>query len=147
MFGSIGIAASFLVDESIVEIASTEAPKKRPDVSTAEGKAIVREELDAIHEVFVEAIARGRSTTTTNVNRNFGRGAIVLARDAKRAGMIDSIAAGASGAGARAATRNISAASAMDRVVEDMQKAKELRNAMPSPRGHILLDPQRGARR
>jgi hypothetical protein len=49
---------------------------------TDEGKAVVREELDAIHDVFVESIAEGRGTTTKKVNKNFGQGAMVLAEDA-----------------------------------------------------------------
>ncbi len=92
MFGSIGVAATYFVDEHLVDIASTEAPKKRPDVTTEEGKAVVREELDAIHELFVEAIAKGRGTTVADVNENFGRGAVLLADEAKELGMIDAIA-------------------------------------------------------
>lgn len=92
MFGSIGVAVSALVLPELVTITSTEAPEKRPDLSTDEGKAMVRKHLDDIHSVFVDAIAKGRDTTTENVNTNFGRGAVVLAADAKKRGMIDSIA-------------------------------------------------------
>jgi len=95
-FGSIGVAITFFVDpEHQVDIASTEAPKKRPDVTTPEGKAIVREELDAYHELFVDAIARGRSNATgkaytvAQVNADFGRGGVLLTDAAKAAGMID----------------------------------------------------------
>lgn len=90
--GSIGVAASYYVDDGIVDIASTDAPKKRPDVTTEEGKAVVREELDAIHAIFVDAIAKGRGTTVADVNENYGRGAVLLAEEAKHRGMIDSIA-------------------------------------------------------
>jgi ClpP class serine protease len=93
-FGSVGVAMdTYVYDGNIkeVSIASTEAPKKRPDLLTDEGKAMVREELDAIHEVFVESIAAGRGTTEKKVNANFGRGAMVLAEQALQAGMIDSI--------------------------------------------------------
>jgi ClpP class serine protease len=96
-FGSIGVATSIYVDDSIVDIASTEAPNKRPDVSTPEGKAVVQGELDAIHELFADSIARGRATTTGNedidtdfVNANFGRGGVLLAAEAKKRKMIDS---------------------------------------------------------
>jgi ClpP class serine protease len=97
-FGSIGVAAHMFVAEDEIQIASTEAPKKRPDVRTEEGQAIVREELDALHEEFVKAIARGRSNATgeevtpENINADFGRGGVLLAAQAKKRGMIDRIA-------------------------------------------------------
>lgn len=90
--GSIGIAATFCVDPSIIEIASTAAPNKRPDVSTPEGQAVVREELDALHELFAEAIATGRGTTIDKVNAEYGQGATLLADAALKRGMIDTIA-------------------------------------------------------
>jgi ClpP class serine protease len=93
-FGSVGVAMdTWVYDGNIkeVSIASTGAPKKRPDLLTDEGKAVVREELDAIHDVFVESIAEGRGTTTKKVNKNFGQGAMVLAEDALEAGMIDAV--------------------------------------------------------
>lgn len=88
-FGSVGVVATYLVDEELVEITSTEAPDKRPDLSSEEGKAVIREYLDALHELFAEAIARGRGTTTADVNENFGRGAVFVAATAKKRGMID----------------------------------------------------------
>lgn len=91
-FGSIGVAAGFRVDESIIEFASTMAPKKRPDVTTAEGKAMVVEELDAMHALFVETIAAGRGTSVEGVNRDFGEGGTLLADESLARGMIDSIA-------------------------------------------------------
>lgn len=91
MFGSIGIAAEFFVSDHIIDIASTDAPNKRPDVTTEEGRAVVREQLDALHDLFVEAIADGRGVTADTVNTNFGRGAVVLARAARDRGMIDTV--------------------------------------------------------
>lgn len=90
--GSVGVVAGFHVSDSIIEITSTDAPKKRPDVTTKEGIAMVREELDALHELFVDAIASGRGTTMDKVNADFGQGGIVLANEALKRGMIDSVA-------------------------------------------------------
>lgn len=90
--GSIGVATSIHVSEDVVDITSTNAPKKRPDVTTKKGQAIVREELDAFHELFADAIAEGRSTTADKVNADFGQGATLLAEDALKRGMIDSVA-------------------------------------------------------
>ena len=92
--GSVGIRVDMGVDDSTVVITSTEAPKKAPDVTTEEGKAVVREQLDAFHNVFVSSIAKGRGTTIEKVNSNFGRGTMVLAGEAVKRGMIDSVAGG-----------------------------------------------------
>lgn len=92
MVGSIGVAASFYVNDRVVDIASTHAPKKRPDVKTEAGRAVVRESLDDLHEIFVDAIAGGRNVSVETVNANFGQGATLLADKALSRGMIDAIA-------------------------------------------------------
>ncbi len=92
--GSIGIVASFRTDDDIVSVTSTNAPKKRPDVKTEEGVAIVREELDALHELFVGAIADGRGISAKKINADFGQGGVLLAEEALKRGMIDSIHSG-----------------------------------------------------
>jgi ClpP class serine protease len=96
-FGSIGVAMDFRFSNDIeyLSLTSTEAPNKRPDPRTAEGKAIIVAGLDATHELFVDAIARGRSRATgkdftvDRVNADFGRGGTLLADAAKAAGLID----------------------------------------------------------
>ena len=92
MFGSIGVVAEFKVDENKVEITSTEAPKKRPDVQTEAGVGVIREMLDPMHQLFAESIAEGRGTTVKIVNASFGQGATLLADEALELNMIDSIA-------------------------------------------------------
>lgn len=95
--GSIGVVYVGLINDEIVEISSSDAPKKRPDLSTDKGKKIIIEQLDDIHEKFVDLIAEGRSAasdkkiTPKKVNRDFGRGGILLADKALEGGMIDSI--------------------------------------------------------
>ncbi len=91
MFGSIGVAASLRRDPAVIDLASTEAPDKRPDVSTDDGRAVIVRHLDAIHELFVDAIADGRGVTAAKVNAEYGRGATLLAEEAFRRGMIDSV--------------------------------------------------------
>ena len=92
MIGSVGVMRSFNVDPGRVSVASSQAPNKVPDVSTEAGRAQVRVELDAMHELFAGSIAAGRGTTVKAVNRDFGQGAVVLAEDAVRRGMIDAVA-------------------------------------------------------
>jgi ClpP class serine protease len=91
-FGSIGVAASIAVDDDVVDLTSTEAPEKRPDVTTPEGQAVVVRYLDAVHGLFADAIATGRKTTVEAVNKEYGRGSELLAADAMTRGMIDGIA-------------------------------------------------------
>ncbi len=90
-FGSIGILTDISVREDEVTITSSKAPLKAPDVTTPEGVEVVRKQLDAIHDVFVSAIAEGRGITEEKVNSDFGRGALLVANDALSRGMIDSI--------------------------------------------------------
>lgn len=90
--GSVGVVARLFVSDEIVEITSTEAPNKRPDVTTEAGRAVVREELDAFHSLMAEAIAQGRGITVNKVNTTFGKGGILLADEALKRGMIDEIA-------------------------------------------------------
>lgn len=88
-FGSIGVAVSIRMDPDVVDLTSTEAPDKRPDVTTDEGRAVYVKLLDGIHDLFVESIADARGVESSKVNETFGRGATVLAGEAKRLGMID----------------------------------------------------------
>jgi ClpP class serine protease len=93
-FGSVGVCATYVQYdfEKVFEITSSNAPNKRPDPSTPEGQAVIRTQLDAFEDLFIDAIARGRGTTKDDVKANFGRGGVLLAADAKRAKMIDRIA-------------------------------------------------------
>lgn len=89
--GSVGIVVDTYLDPNEISITSTEAPNKRPDLSTEEGRAVVTGELDALHQLFVEAIATGRGTTVEKINAEFGRGGTLLADEALKRGMIDGI--------------------------------------------------------
>lgn len=96
-FGSIGVAVQIFKSDRVYSITSTNAPNKRPDPATEEGKAAIRDVLDAIHDQFVADIADGRSRaldrpiTVETVNNTFGRGGTMLAEQAMRAGMIDAV--------------------------------------------------------
>lgn len=91
-FGSVGVVATFLQREDVLTLTNTDSPDKRPDLSTDEGKAVVVRYLDAVNDLFVDAIARGRGVNAKSVTESFGRGSTLLASQAKAAGMIDSIA-------------------------------------------------------
>lgn len=92
MVGSVGAVSSMYIDPNEIDITSTNAPKKRPDPTTPEGVAAIREPLDDLHQLLVEAIATGRGTTVENINGTYGQGNSVIARRALDLGMIDEIA-------------------------------------------------------
>lgn len=91
-FGSVGVVASYLLQEDVIDLTNSESPDKRPDLTTEAGRATVVTYLDSVFELFAEAIAKGRGTTVKDVTQNFGRGASLVARDAQKRGMIDAIA-------------------------------------------------------
>jgi ClpP class serine protease len=93
-FGSIGVAVTMpdLQARGYIAIASTDAPNKRPDVTTEEGVKIVQGELDEIHDLFANDVAEARDVTRNKVNTDFGRGGTMLAERALKAGMIDAVA-------------------------------------------------------
>jgi ClpP class serine protease len=89
--GSVGVVVDYPIFDDEVSITSSNAPNKRPDVTTEEGKDVVREELDALEDLFIEAIALGRKTSIDNVRLNYGRGKVLTADTAVKLGMIDFI--------------------------------------------------------
>lgn len=97
VFGSIGVVQDHFIDDGIVSVTSSNAPNKRPDASTEDGKAVIREELDQIEEIFIDAIADGRGVSSKKVIADFGQGGVFLANEALKRGMIDSVADSSSG--------------------------------------------------
>jgi ClpP class serine protease len=97
--GSIGVVASVSRQEGpdaagrrAYEIVSSGAPRKRPDPTSEDGRASVQEEIDAIEDVFVAAVAEGRNRNADYVRKNFGQGAMVPGARAVSVGMADRIA-------------------------------------------------------
>lgn len=96
--GSIGvmISTSYQVEPDAngyrdLDIASSNAPNKRPDMSTEEGQAQVRQMLNGIEAVFIASVARGRGVTEARVRSDFGAGGILTGQAALDAGMVDRI--------------------------------------------------------
>jgi signal peptide peptidase SppA len=58
---------------------------------TDEARADLQRKVDQYHAAFRDAVARGRSVSPTDVDKGFGKGRMVSAGDAKRAGMVDRI--------------------------------------------------------
>jgi len=97
--GSIGVACEeYNEDEALARegvrhtvYTSTDAPDKRPDTATPEGKSKIVAQLDAVHRVFVSRVAEGRGVSVEKVTKDFGHGGILIASDALAAGMIDEV--------------------------------------------------------
>jgi signal peptide peptidase SppA len=59
---------------------------------TDEAKDDMQRMVDDFGASFVEAVARNRNTTTSDVKQNFGQGRVFRATEAKKIGMIDRVA-------------------------------------------------------
>jgi len=72
-------------------LVSENAPNKVSDISTEKGRLQVIERITKFESVFIDYVAIGRNTTAENVKENFGKGGMLIAREALQAGMIDNI--------------------------------------------------------
>ena len=93
--GSIGAVVSIDMARSkaggVIEIVSSQSPKKRPDVATDEGRAQIQTRIDALAQVFVEDVAAYRGVPLASVLQEFGQGDMRIAAAAVALGMADSI--------------------------------------------------------
>lgn len=96
--GSIGVVMGTQVQEHPdrdgfrdIEIVSSNAENKRPDPTSEEGLAEIRQILDAIESNFVEDVARFRGVSVETVLSDFGRGGVSVGAAAVAAGMADRI--------------------------------------------------------
>jgi capsid assembly protease len=97
--GSIGVVMSFTdyskayemrgIQE--VEIVSSNAPNKRPDHRTDEGRALIQKFLDDTEDVFLSEVARNRGVSVETVLSDYGRGGIMVGAEAVKAGLADRI--------------------------------------------------------
>lgn len=74
-----------------VPIVSTQSPLKYPDISTDAGLAVYQKRIDALAAVFISAVASYRGKSADDVLAKFGKGASLIASEAKSAGMIDRV--------------------------------------------------------
>jgi ClpP class serine protease len=64
-----------------ITVLSKNAPNKRPDATTSKGLAVFQERVDAIERIFIARIAAGRGLPESDIEKNFGRGALLVAQD------------------------------------------------------------------
>ena len=94
--GSIGVQAGYTVrdgrpGEKSFRFVSSQSPMKNADPGTDAGAAQIQANIDALAQVFVDTVARNRNTSANIVLESFGRGAVFVASEALKRGMIDRI--------------------------------------------------------
>jgi ClpP class serine protease len=120
MFGSVGTVVSVAVSDDVVTLTSTNAPEKRPDPKTEEGRASIIRHLDAIDDLFVGAISNGRGISADAVRSGYGRGATLTAGEAEQRGMIDGIV----GVGLRVVEQTQATADGGSEAMMDLEELK-----------------------
>lgn len=95
MIGSIGVQAVIKKQDSDKRVfISSNAPYKNPDPASSDGEKVYRGIVNNLEEIFIEKVARNRGVTTDYVKANFGKGGLVLAREALKVNMIDKLNGG-----------------------------------------------------
>ena len=97
--GSIGVIATVYDDSKFLEnmgikefvFVNDDSPDKVLDIGSKKFKEKTIARLNAISELFFEAVAEGRMTTTNDVKSGYGRGDVFLADESLKRGMIDGI--------------------------------------------------------
>jgi len=93
--GSIGCVMAVTAPDATssrqVEIVSSVSPNKRPNVATKAGHAVYQKRCDDAAAIFVENVARNRNVSVETVLEKFGKGGVLIAREAIAAGMIDNL--------------------------------------------------------
>ncbi len=94
--GSIGVQAGYTVKdgkpgEKAYRFVSSQSPLKNADPGSEQGSAGIQRMVDDLAQVFIDSVARNRNTTAAVVLESFGQGAVFVAADAQKRGMIDGI--------------------------------------------------------
>lgn len=89
--GSVGVVTSAyrVKDDSVIEFVSSNAPDKRPDIETDEGKKVVQTVVDDLEQVFIESVMNFRGLSREQVIDL--RGGVVIGAKAIEAGFADEI--------------------------------------------------------
>lgn len=96
IIGSIGVQSGYSVKdpkagEKSYRFVSSQSPNKNAGPDTEAGAAQIQGRVDDLAQVFVDAVAANRATTSENVLQSYGQGSVFVAAEAMKRGMIDSI--------------------------------------------------------
>lgn len=92
--GSIGVISMYprkTESKSRAEIVSSQSPRKRVDVDTDGGRAVVQELVDDLADVFIGDVAKYRGVSPDKVIKDFGGGGMLVGAKSIAAGMADSL--------------------------------------------------------
>ena len=91
--GSIGVLATFYKGDSedTIEIVNTASPKKALKADTKEGQAEILNTINAIADVFIASVAKGRGVSEEVVTSQFGQGGVLVGAEAESVKMIDGL--------------------------------------------------------
>lgn len=93
MVGSIGavVAIDTRREEGVMEIVSSQSPKKRVDATTDAGRAQIQRNIDELAEVFIADVATYRGVSVNSVAENYGQGDVLMGTQAAGVGMADRV--------------------------------------------------------
>lgn len=94
LVGSIGTVATIDLSQNegeTIEIVSSQSPNKRLDASTDEGQKSIQNMVDKMAQVFIEDVAKYRKVSVEHVLTYFGKGDLLVGKEAVAAGMADRI--------------------------------------------------------
>lgn len=77
--------------EKTYRFVSSQSPLKNADLGTDAGAANAQKMVDDLAQVFIDTLATNRNQDTEYVAENYGQGAVFVAAEALKRGMIDSI--------------------------------------------------------
>ena len=90
MVGSIGVVAGFeTANNKRIEIVSSHAPDKRPDLSSDEGRAVIQSVVDDMESVFIDAVMDFRTMSREQITAL--RGGVVIGAKAVEQGFADQV--------------------------------------------------------
>ena len=91
--GSIGVVGVYRGNkgEDAVEVVSSQSPYKRLDPDTDDGRARLQKRIDAMADVFVDAVAKYRGVASSHVQNHYGSGDVFIGDAAVKQGVADRI--------------------------------------------------------
>jgi ClpP class serine protease len=90
LVGSIGVVAAFdAKDSGTIEIVSSNAPDKRPNIATDGGRAVIQTIVDDMESVFIDSVSRFRGLGRDQITAL--RGSVVVGAKAVSMGFADEI--------------------------------------------------------
>ena len=99
IIGSVGVAVTVAdftgaYEEfgiKVIDLTNTDSPDKRPDVTSDDGQAVIRRELDGIFSIFKKDLLAGRAGRLDESKLLALKGACVVSAEALEIGFIDAI--------------------------------------------------------